>query len=46
MREVLGWEVPIDYVGAGNGEEVLVTIVPGDIGADIAHDPRTTRASR
>ena len=37
--------MPIDYVGAGNGQEVLVTIVPGDIGADIAttlHDAGVT----
>jgi UPF0755 protein len=37
VREVLGWQEPIDYVGSGNGQEVLVTIVPGDIGEDIAH---------
>jgi UPF0755 protein len=37
IRAVMGWEEPIDYVGAGNGQEVLVTIVPGDIGEDIAH---------
>ena len=36
VREVLGWQEPIDYVGSGNGQEVLVTIVPGQIGGDIA----------
>nr|WP_246335467.1 endolytic transglycosylase MltG [Microcella alkalica] len=28
--------MPNDYEGDGNGEEVLVTIVPGDIGEDVA----------
>jgi UPF0755 protein len=45
VREVLGWQEPIDYVGSGNGEEVLVTIVPGQIGGDIAktlHDEGVT----
>lgn len=36
IREVLGIELPNDYEGDGNGEEVLVTIVPGDIGEDVA----------
>ncbi|KQV25310.1 hypothetical protein ASC54_10970 [Yonghaparkia sp. Root332] len=36
IREVLGIELPDDYEGEGNGEEVLVTIRPGDIGEDIA----------
>ena len=45
VRAVLGWEEPIDYVGAGNGQEVLVTIVSGQIGSDIAttlHDEGVT----
>ncbi len=36
VREVMGWELPIDYVGDGNGTEVDVTISSGQIGADIA----------
>ena len=36
IRKVLGWELPIDYTTSGNGEEVLVVIKSGDIGADVA----------
>jgi UPF0755 protein len=36
VREVLGWELPNDYEGSGNGTEVLVTINSGEIGADVA----------
>ena len=36
VRELLGWELPIDYVGNGNGTEVIITIQSGDIGSDIA----------
>jgi UPF0755 protein len=36
VREVLGWELPIDYAGDGNGTEVDVTITSGQIGSDIA----------
>ena len=36
VREVMGWELPIDYEGSGNGEEVIAVIQSGDIGADIA----------
>ncbi|UTT62371.1 endolytic transglycosylase MltG [Microcella humidisoli] len=36
VREVLGWELPNDYAGTGNGTEVLVTIYSGEIGADVA----------
>lgn len=36
VREVLGWELPIDFEGSGNGEEVVVTIQSGDFGSDIA----------
>lgn len=36
VRKLLGWELPIDYVGAGNGEEVTITITSGQIGADVA----------
>jgi len=36
VREVLGWELPNDYAGSGNGTEVLVTIYAGEIGSDVA----------
>ena len=36
IREVLGIELPNDYEGTGNGVEAIVTIRPGDTGADIA----------
>ncbi len=36
VREVLGWELPNDYEGTGNGVEVDVTITSGQIGSDIA----------
>jgi UPF0755 protein len=36
VREVMGWQLPTDYTGTGNGEEVTVVINDGDIGEDIA----------
>ncbi len=45
IRELLGWELPNDYEGTGNGEEVIVTIKSGDIGSDVArtlHDAGVT----
>jgi len=36
VREVLGWQLPNDFEGAGNGTDVLVTIYSGEIGADVA----------
>lgn len=45
VREVLGWQLPTDYEGTGNGEEVIVTVNSGDIGSDIAqtlHDSGVT----
>jgi len=36
VREILGWELPNDYSGTGNGEEVIVTIRTGEIGSTIA----------
>jgi UPF0755 protein len=36
VREVMGWQLPTDYEGTGNGEEVVVVINDGDIGEDIA----------
>jgi UPF0755 protein len=37
IRSVMGWELPIDYTGTGNGTEVDVVINSGDIGEDVAH---------
>ena len=37
VRAVMGWELPIDYTGTGNGTEVTVVINAGDIGEDVAH---------
>lgn len=37
IRELLGWQLPNDYEGTGNGEEVIVSIQSGDIGSDVAH---------
>jgi len=36
VREVFGWQLPIDYEGDGNGEPVSIVIQDGDIGSDIA----------
>jgi UPF0755 protein len=36
IREVLGISEPNDFEGSGNGTEIDITIVSGDIGADIA----------
>jgi UPF0755 protein len=36
IRELLGWELPNDYTGTGNGQEALVTISSGDLGDDVA----------
>lgn len=36
VRELLGWELPNDFTGTGNGTEVLVTINEGEIGFDVA----------
>ena len=36
IREVLGWELPTDYEGTGNGTEVQVVVKSGDFGLDIA----------
>lgn len=37
VREVFGWQLPIDYKGDGNGETVSIVIKDGDIGSDIAN---------
>lgn len=36
VREILGWQLPTDYEGTGNGTEVIVTVRSGDIGSDVA----------
>lgn len=36
IQDILGIAPPIDYTGAGNGEEVTVVIESGDIGSDVA----------
>ncbi|MET1043607.1 MAG: endolytic transglycosylase MltG [Microbacteriaceae bacterium] len=36
VRSVLGWELPNDYEGTGNGEPVTVVIVDGQVGSDVA----------
>ena len=36
IRQILGLEIPDDYSGTGNGEQVVVTIKQGDSGSDIA----------
>ena len=36
IREVLGWQLPTDYEGTGNGTEVEVVVKAGDFGLDIA----------
>jgi UPF0755 protein len=36
VRKIIGWELPIDYVGVGNGTVVEVVIESGQIGEDIA----------
>jgi UPF0755 protein len=36
VREVMGWQLPIDYEGTGNGEVVEIVIQSGEIGEDIA----------
>ena len=45
VRALLGIPLPTDYKGAGNGEQVVITIQSGDIGSDIArtlHDKGVT----
>ena len=36
VRAVMGWELPTDYEGEGNGEAADVVIASGDIGEDVA----------
>jgi UPF0755 protein len=37
IRHVMGWEPTIDYTGSGNGQTTTITILPGQIGADVAN---------
>ena len=49
VREVFGWQLPIDYEGEGNGEPVSIVIADGDIGSDIAdtlHEAGVTMTSQ
>ena len=49
VREVFGWQLPIDYEGEGNGEAVNIVIADGDIGSDIAdtlHEAGVTMTSQ
>lgn len=36
VRAVLGWELPTDFEGDGNGEPVVIVIAEGEIGEDVA----------
>lgn len=38
VREALGWQLPNDYPGSGNGQEIIVTVSQNDIGADVARN--------
>ncbi|MBX3194202.1 MAG: endolytic transglycosylase MltG [Schumannella sp.] len=38
VREILGWEIPNDFAGSGNGVEAIVIIQSGDIGSDVAKE--------
>jgi UPF0755 protein len=37
IRTLMGWELPYDYTGEGNGTDVSVVIAQGDTGTDIAN---------
>jgi UPF0755 protein len=37
IRHVMGWEAPIDYTGSGNGHSTTITILPGQLGSDVAN---------
>ena len=36
IRHVLGWEPSVDYTGSGNGQSTTITILPGQLGSDVA----------
>jgi UPF0755 protein len=36
IRHVMGWEPSIDYTGTGNGQSAEITILPGQLGSDVA----------
>jgi len=49
VRELMGWQLPTDYEGDGNGEKVSIVIADGDIGEDIAntlHDAGVTMTTK
>jgi UPF0755 protein len=37
IRHVMGWEPAVDYTGTGNGQTVDITILPGQLGSDVAN---------
>jgi UPF0755 protein len=37
IRHVMGWEPSLDYTGTGDGQSTTITILPGQIGADVAN---------
>jgi len=37
IRHVMGWEPSLDYSGTGDGQSTTITILPGQIGADVAN---------
>jgi UPF0755 protein len=36
IRQAMGWDGPNDYAGTGDGQPATITIMPGQIGSDIA----------
>jgi UPF0755 protein len=37
IRHVMGWEPSIDYSGNGDGQVATITILPGQLGSDVAN---------
>jgi UPF0755 protein len=37
IRGIMGWELPNDFEGTGNGEQVTIVITPGESGSDVAN---------
>jgi UPF0755 protein len=37
IRHVLGWEPSVDYTGKGDGQTTTITILPGQLGSDVAN---------
>lgn len=36
IRHVMGWEPSVDYTGTGDGQAATITILPGQLGSDVA----------